>query len=273
MKQLDIKELSGLFNITGGRRSDRSGYEDFVELFAIQISNKVDPVHYQEREGRAAAIKERYSADELKEMNRYQAIFTDILKRQVELGTYPNICSILSYELGNFTQSEEPTPDDVSELLNAIALGARKSKSTKNDMQHIINEKGFFTIADDTAGTGSLIIATAKEANKHGINYCTKMVALCVEKKSTLLHQCYIQLALYGIPAVVIHGDSLVVEEYTRWYTPMYILGDWVWRCPMGMTDGRNVSDELLKMHQEPMYRAIRQMEGWFTEPDEKEGA
>ena len=31
----------------------------------------------------------------------------------------------------------------------------------------------------------------------------------------------YIQLSLYGIPAVVIHGDTLAMKEWSRWYTPL----------------------------------------------------
>ena len=30
----------------------------------------------------------------------------------------------------------------------------------------------------------------------------------------------YIQLSLYGIPAVVIHGNTMNMEEWDRWYTP-----------------------------------------------------
>ena len=29
-------------------------------------------------------------------------------------------------------------------------------------------------------------------------------------------------ISIYGIPAVVIHGDSITVEEWSRWYTPAY---------------------------------------------------
>ena len=30
----------------------------------------------------------------------------------------------------------------------------------------------------------------------------------------------YIQLALYNIPAVIIHGNTLTVEEWSHWFTP-----------------------------------------------------
>ena len=41
---------------------------------------------------------------------------------------------------------------------------------------------------------------------------------------------CYIQLSLYGIPAVVVHGNSLTNEEWSSWQTPVYIIDGWRWK-------------------------------------------
>ena len=50
-----------------------------------------------------------------------------------------------------------------------------------------------------------------------------------MEKKTLLVAQdidircvwmAYIQLSLYGIPAVVIHGNTLTMETWSQWYTP-----------------------------------------------------
>lgn len=43
------------------------------------------------------------------------------------------------------------------------------------------------------------------------------------------VYMCYLQLSLYGIPAVVIHGNTLTLEEWSRWFTPVYIAHGWVW--------------------------------------------
>lgn len=56
----------------------------------------------------------------------------------------------------------------------------------------------------------------------------------------------YIQLSYLGIPAVVIHGDSLQVKEYTRFYTPVYMIGDWLWQEPMSLTD--HICDDDIKL-------------------------
>jgi len=40
--------------------------------------------------------------------------------------------------------------------------------------------------------------------------------------------------------------------------TPMYIFGNWVWKCPIGFIDAKNADDEMLKRMTDPLYNAIR---------------
>ncbi len=56
----------------------------------------------------------------------------------------------------------------------------------------------------------------------------------------------YIQLSYLGIPAVVIHGDSLLAKEYTRFYTPINMIGDWLYREPLSLTD--KICDDDIKL-------------------------
>lgn len=53
------------------------------------------------------------------------------------------------------------------------------------------------------------------------------MVAYCCDIDIKCVYMAYIQLSLYGIPAVVVHGNSLTVEEWSKWYTPIYLLDGW----------------------------------------------
>ena len=49
--------------------------------------------------------------------------------------------------------------------------------------------------------------------------------AVDVDRVSALM--CYIQLALWNVPAEVIVGNSLSLEVREVWYTPAYYLYDW----------------------------------------------
>jgi hypothetical protein len=76
----------------------------------------------------------------------------------------------------------------------------------------------------------------------------------------------YLQLALYGVPAVVIHGNSITCEEFSRWYTPVYILGGWVWKQRCTITTKFCKDDEMLKCASEPMYAVFRQVQALTEE-------
>lgn len=80
------------------------------------------------------------------------------------------------------------------------------------------------------------------------------------------VHMTYLQLSLYGIPAVVIHGNTLTVEEWSRWYTPVYMLDGWAWKSQCSMTDAKNADDETIKQVTEPLYAAIKSIDKLISE-------
>ena len=106
-----------------------------------------------------------------------------------------------------------------------------------------------------------MVLAAAGQLMSSGINCFEQLVALAVDIEIRAVHMAYIQLSLYGIPAVVIHGNTITCQEYNRWYTPMYIHGNWVWKAPLGFTHGRHPDDEVLKLMLDPLYAAARQAE------------
>lgn len=103
-----------------------------------------------------------------------------------------------------------------------------------------------------------MILAAAEVMMSKGLNYCEHLVVMATDSDPRCIHMAYIQLSLYGIPAVVIHGNTITLQEQTRWYTPMYILGKWVWRRPFSLSGERSADDELLKRETDPFYDAVR---------------
>ena len=104
---------------------------------------------------------------------------------------------------------------------------------------------------------------------RRGINPSEQLVIQASDLDISCVQMTYIQLALYGVPAVVIRGDVLTLQEYDRWYTPAYLLGKWVWRAPQPFGTRMNESDERLKMLEEPMYAAFRLAEQFMRKGKE----
>jgi hypothetical protein len=138
--------------------------------------------------------------------------------------------------------------------------------------QSAIMEKGYITMCEPTCGSGVMVTSFLKAMQKEGLNYCTQLVVTAVDVDAKCAHMTYLQLALYGVPAVVIHGDSLAVKEFSRWYTPVYLLNGWVWREHCGITTAFCVEDEMIKRALEPTYAAIRQVEALMADTASNSG-
>ena len=105
----------------------------------------------------------------------------------------------------------------------------------------------YVTLCEPTCGSGVMVIAAANSLYKNHYNPSQNMCVLACDNDIRCAKMTYIQLSYLGIPAVVIHGDTLLVEEYARYYTPVYMIDGWLWRHPMTLTKDICLSDEKLK--------------------------
>jgi len=99
----------------------------------------------------------------------------------------------------------------------------------KADLEARIAERGFVTAQEPTSGSGAMVVALAHEMRELGINYQRHLHVTAVDVDPKCVHMSYLQFSLLHIPAVVIHGNSLSLENFGRWYTPAHILGGWTW--------------------------------------------
>ena len=72
-----------------------------------------------------------------------------------------------------------------------------------------------------------MVIALAHAMKDLGINYQQHLHVTAVDVDAKCVHMAYLQLALLHIPAVIVHGNSLSLEEHAHWYTPAHILDGW----------------------------------------------
>ena len=65
-----------------------------------------------------------------------------------------------------------------------------------------------------------MIIGAVWAMQRKGIDYRRKSFFVAQDIDIRCVWMAYIQLSLYGIPAVVIHGNTLTMEPWSHWYTP-----------------------------------------------------
>lgn len=69
-------------------------------------------------------------------------------------------------------------------------------------------------------GSGTLILGAIWVMQKQKFDFQHKSFFVAQDIDIRCVWMAYIQLSLYGIPAVVIHGNTMSMEEWDRWYTP-----------------------------------------------------
>lgn len=79
---------------------------------------------------------------------------------------------------------------------------------------------------------------------------CNQLVVTAVDVDLKCVHMAYLQFSLYGIPAVVIHGNTLSVEEWSRWYTPIYIVNGWTRKQACGITEASFIPEAPKELQQ-----------------------
>jgi type I restriction-modification system DNA methylase subunit len=212
------KNLIKLIEQVSYRHSTWKVFSDFVELASLSISNSVDKTQYETREKRYLEIIKTYERTE-------GELFPKMLGELI-LALEDKMTDILGeifmeLELGNKWKGQFFTPMSVCKMTAQVLL---------ENVESIIQEKGFVTISEPACGGGALIIALADVMKDKNINYQQTMKVTAVDLDIKAVHMCYLQLSLLGIPAIILHGNTLSLDVYSQWKTPAYILGGWWYR-------------------------------------------
>ena len=191
---------------------------DFLQLAATSIANAVDkrPEVWQAREAAYLQTAKRYNAKEIEQ-------FSHLLGKVVDALT---VCpgdvlgqAYMQLELGNKWHGQFFTPDSLCRTMASMIYG--------DQVKQRIEQNGFVTVSEPSCGGGATIISLADVIKKKGVNYQQTMHVTAVDIDIKSVHMCYIQCALLHIPAVIIHGNTLSLEEWSHWYTPAHILDGW----------------------------------------------
>ena len=260
MKHQFDRTLLKIAEITRGRISRPQTLSDFLAYCALLLSIRTDPVHTEQRSKSLERLKANYKKDEWEAFYQGLVDLCRTFVRNIQVGRYEDLFA------GPFTQvratsralKQDFTPVDVGKLIGAISVSSNLS----------LPEKGFFSLGDHACGSGTLLLAGAQRIADTGYNPAEQLVIQAADLDARCVHMTYLHLSLYGIPAVVVHGNTITLNEYDRWYTPVYLWRKWIWRAPMPFGDSGYISDEKLKCFDEPIYGAYRYMEQQFSTAD-----
>lgn len=223
------KQLIKLLEANSRRRNLWDVFGDFIEMAALAIANSVDSAQFHDREKRYMSIVKRYERDEVARFAQMLAELTSAL----EYGPDDVLGRIFGeLELHNASRGQFFTPYHV------CALMARLQIDGSGQLHRLIEKQGFVRVSEPACGAGAMVIAMAETMQERGVNYQQCMHVTAQDIDSRAVHMAYLQLSLLHIPAIVILGNTITMEEREHWYTPAHILGLWSQKLSRGYTLG-----------------------------------
>lgn len=195
-------------------------FSDFLSMAANAISNSVDTQNFKSREENYLAIIKKYTPDEQKLFPELFACLVLALEKDLETKGFVDVLGVLFHELElhNHYVGQFFTPQNVCNMMGEITIGEPATE---------LEEKGFISVLEPCIGSGAMVLGFAQAFSNRKFNPQKQLVVKGIDIDIKCVHMTYIQLSLYGIPAVVVHGNTLTNEEWSHWYTPTYILGGW----------------------------------------------
>ena len=229
--------LKTIKNLTYSRDTWEIFY-DFLEMSAICISNTVDLKHHEARENQYLSTIKKYSPEHQKLFPEMFAELVLALDQEYQRGNFVDILGNLFHDLELHAKYKGQffTPQHICDFMGRILL-------TENDKS--VAEQGYISVAEPACGSGAMILGFANAMKECGYNHSQQLFVLATDIDVKCVYMCYLQLSLYGIPAVIIHGNSLTLEEWSRWYTPVYILEGWGWRSRRPITQSEKIVEDV----------------------------
>ncbi|MGE8063722.1 N-6 DNA methylase [Pseudomonas sp. NPDC089569] len=193
--------------------SRREVFADFVEMGAIAYSNGIDLRLRVNREARYLKLIGKYQ-------KKHQHIFGDLLAElTMAMESEPSdILGRLFHELdaANKATGQFFTPPHICELMGKLIVGCGSQIKAE------IEERGFFRLSEPSCGSAAMVIAFATAIRELGINYQQNLHVTLTDIDARAVHMAYLHLSLMHIPAIVVHGNTLTLEEFGSWRTPAH---------------------------------------------------
>ena len=207
------------------KRSGKIGAQELLtDVFtcgAIAISNRFDHRNAERREEQYLNIIKKHDKGTQALIIEIFTMIYELLTRQ----TYDNVR--FNDYLGELYMRSNTSNSKAGQFFTpySIAKLAAELCIDKAALNETMETDGVLRIDEPTCGSGGMIIAIVDIlCSQYGFNFARNLLVTCSDIDIRCVHMAYLQLGLAGIPAVVMHQDTLTLETWDLWETPAYIM-------------------------------------------------
>lgn len=200
-----IKKLSALESC----KSPHDKFRDFLEMAYCAHAKPTAP-----NKERADALEDRYMqiVGTYRDKDAIRA-YPELLALVVlEIQKECDFLGAVAAELGalNSQQGQFFTPYEISRMMAEMLIGEKVTE---------IEEKGYITVDEPASGAGGMVLAFANTLRRRGYYPETQLFVRATDISAQCYWMTHLQLTWAGIPAQVIHGNSLSLEVFESAWT------------------------------------------------------
>lgn len=195
-------------------------FQGFVAFAALTTATALPPSTHPEHAKRLASLREIQKKHEQRTLDMYDSAYAALKHAINEQGGDVLGDCFMGLDLGSNWSGQFFTPYTIARMMAMM-------NADEADLRERIVRAGCVRIHDPAVGAGCLPIATHDTIRDIDPALCEDVHYTVVDVDTRCVQMCFTQLALRNIPAIIIHGNSLSLEEYEHWYTPAHILGNW----------------------------------------------
>jgi hypothetical protein len=187
------------------RHSKDTLFRDFLAIATICFRNFAEPKgpEWDEREAHYHQIIRGYDKDTLHAMSDCIGALILLAKQG-----YTDLLGELymNLDIGSKTMGQFFTPFHVSELMAMIMFDRMSVTKT-------ISSQGYIDVNEPTCGAGGMLVAAASTIHRMGFDPRLYMRATAQDIDVACCQMTYLNCVLFGIPATIIHGDVIALEQ------------------------------------------------------------
>lgn len=199
-------------------------YSDWLYMFAAALSNGCDLSQREEREARYLQTIRKYDKETQELFPQMAAECTMALEEYQHDEGYHDVLgeTFHALELHNRWMGQFFTPQHIADVCGMTVAGGE-------DMDDTIQGHGFVSVGEPACGSGVMLLGFLNAFRKlrpQG-NPSREVLLYANDLDERCVCMAYIQLSLYGLPAVVQQKNTLTQECSATWFTPVYIWHGW----------------------------------------------
>lgn len=122
----------------------------------------------------------------------------------------------MSAGFGNVRGGQFFTPYHLSKMMSDITIG--------DNFKEQIEKDGYVTLSEPCCGAGGMIIAASEVMKEKGFNPQTQMRFTGIDIDLKCCQMAYIQTSLLGLRGQIYHGNTISMEMWKKFITPMSII-------------------------------------------------